>query len=121
MAFAKTDQFDQTIIDMAEFATALSHPARIALLRYLLENPNCRCSKLVDTLPLSQPSCSRHLAELRKAKLVIATQQSNEVRYELNAKRIGQFCDIFRNSLHPENNPPKTPQRLNQPPITNNQ
>ncbi len=102
MAFAKTDQFDQSIIEMAEFANALSHPARIALLRYLLENPNCRCSELVSTLPLSQPSCSRHLSELRKANLVIATQQSNEVRYELNSERIGQFCDIFRNALHPD-------------------
>ena len=102
MAFAKTDLFDQPINDMAEFATALSHPARIALLRYLLEHPNCRCSELVDTIPLSQPSCSRHLAELRKANLIIPIQHNNEIRYELNSQRIGLFCDIFRNSLHPE-------------------
>ena len=102
MAFAKTDQFDSSIIEMSEFAHALSHPARIALLKYLLEHPNCRCSELGATLPLSQPSCSRHLAELRKANLVTATQHSNEVRYSLNTKRIGNFCDIFRNTLHPE-------------------
>jgi DNA-binding transcriptional ArsR family regulator len=102
MAFAKTDQFEQSITEMAEFAGALSHPARIALLRYLMEHPNCRCSELISTLPLSQPSCSRHLSELRKANLVIATQHSNEVRYQLNEDRISRFCDIFRNSLHPK-------------------
>ena len=115
MAFAKTDLFDQSIINMAEFATALSHPARIALLRYLLEHPNCRCSELVDTLPLSQPSCSRHLAELRKANLVVAIQKNNEVRYQLNSDRIGRFCDIFRHSLHPDHSqsplsPPDSPE-----------
>ena len=102
MAFAKTDLFDQPIIEMAEFATALSHPARIALLRYLVDHPNCRCSELVETLPLSQPSCSRHLAELRKANLIVANPENSTVRYELNSERIGLFCEIFQNSLHPE-------------------
>ena len=102
MAFAKTDQFTPAIIEMAEFATALSHPARIALLKHLVDNPSCRCSKLADTLTLSQPSCSRHLAELRKAHLVEAVQHGNEVRYQLNTNRIAQFCDIFKNALNPE-------------------
>jgi DNA-binding transcriptional ArsR family regulator len=102
MAFAKTDQFDQSIIEMAEFANALSHPARIALLKYLLDHPDCRCTELVDSLPLSQPSCSRHLAELRKANLVVATQHGNEVHYQLRTTRIKTFCDAFRNTLNPE-------------------
>lgn len=116
MAFAKTDQFDPTIIEMAEFATALSHPARIALLKLLLDNPGCRCSKLVDTLPLSQPSCSRHLAELRKANLVEAVQHGNEVRYQLNTQRISRFCDIFKKSLNPEK---QSPQGSPEPQIPN--
>lgn len=116
MAFAKTDQFDPDIIDMAEFATALSHPARIALLKLLLDNPGCRCSKLVDTLPLSQPSCSRHLAELRKANLVEAIQHGNEVRYQLNSQRINHFCDIFKKSLNPE---PHSSQSSSEPQIPN--
>lgn len=102
MAFAKTDQFDQSIIEMAEFANALSHPARIALLRYLLDHADCRCTELVESFPLSQPSCSRHLAELRKANLVEATQHGNEVRYRLRTTRIKTFCDVFRNTLNPE-------------------
>lgn len=101
MAFAKTEDFDQPTIEMAEFAGALSHPARIALLTYLLDHPGCRCGELVDHLPLSQPSCSRHLAELRKARLVSATTHGNEVRYELNVERVKLFCDAFRQSLNP--------------------
>jgi len=101
MAFAKIDDFDRDTIEMAEFASALSHPARIALLTYLLDHAGAPCRELVDQLPLSQPSCSRHLAELRKASLVIATPHGNEVRYEINIERVKSFCDAFRNSLNP--------------------
>ncbi|NWK56701.1 winged helix-turn-helix transcriptional regulator [Verrucomicrobiaceae bacterium N1E253] len=101
MAFAKTEQFDPEIIEMATFASALSHPARITLLKYLLDHPDCRCSELVDTLPLSQPSCSRHLAELRKAGLVEGSQMGNEVRYHLKSERIKRFCDAFHCTLNP--------------------
>ncbi|QQL44118.1 ArsR/SmtB family transcription factor [Sulfuriroseicoccus oceanibius] len=100
MAFAKIDDFDRETIEMAEFAGALSHPARIALLTYLIDHPGAPCRDLVDHLPLSQPSCSRHLSELRKADLVSATPHGNEVRYELNIERIKLFCDAFRNSLN---------------------
>jgi DNA-binding transcriptional ArsR family regulator len=102
MAFAKTDSFPKDIQEMAAFASALSHPARIALLVYLQDHPGCRCSELVKFLPLSQPSCSRHLGELRKAGLVIAHPTGSEIRYELNPQRIETFCDAFRSTLKPE-------------------
>lgn len=102
MAFAKTDEFNEENVKMAKFASALSHPARIALLKYMLDHPGCRCSDMVDAMPLSQPSCSRHLAELRKANLVAATQHGNEVHYKLNKNRIQRFCDAFHTTLNPE-------------------
>lgn len=102
MAFAKTDQFNEDIIEMAAFAGALSHPARIALLKYLLDHPGCRCTELVDSLPLSQPSCSRHLAELRKVNLVEAIQHGNEVHYQLNKDRVERFCNAFHCTLNPD-------------------
>ena len=101
MAFAKIHQFNEQTNEMAEFATALSHPARIFLLKYLLDHPDSRCTEIVNAMPLSQPSCSRHLAELRKANLVIASQHGNEVHYTLKTDRIKSFCDSFRNTLNP--------------------
>ena len=102
MAFAKTDDFNEETVQMAEFASALSHPARIALLKYLVDHPGSRCTELVNAMPLSQPSCSRHLGELRKANLVVATQHGNEVHYELKTDRIQRFCDAFHTTLNPD-------------------
>ena len=99
MAFAKLDLFSDETVEMAAFASALSHPARIALLKYLLEHPGCRCTELIESVPLSQPSCSRHLSELRKAGLVTSTSKGNEVRCELNRERIAMFCDAFQCNL----------------------
>ena len=101
MAFAKTEHFEPEILAMAEFAGALSHPARIAILTYLLDHPGARCGSLVEFLGLSQPSCSRHLGELRKAGLVEAQPDGNQVHYFLKMERIKHFCDAFRSSLNP--------------------
>jgi DNA-binding transcriptional ArsR family regulator len=102
MASAKLDLFPEDTVDMAAFAAALSHPARIALLKYLLAHPGCRCSDLVESVPLSQPSCSRHLTELRKAGLVTSVSHRNEVRCSLNHERVAKFCDAFQCNLKPK-------------------
>lgn len=102
MAFAKTDSFPTQIKDMADFAAALSHPARIALLIYLQDHPDCPCRELIGITGLSQPSCSRHLQELRDAGLVTARASRNHVHYSLNKERIAAFCDAFHCSLTPE-------------------
>jgi DNA-binding transcriptional ArsR family regulator len=101
MAFAKTDSFPEETVAMAEFASALSHPARITLLKYLLEHPDCNCGELGEALPLSQPSCSRHLAALRTAGLIHARQVGGEIHYELNRDRIQHFCSSFHCTLSP--------------------
>ncbi len=102
MAFAKTEGFDPKTVQLAEFAAALSHPARISLLQHLLLHPGCRCTELVNATPLSQPSCSRHLAELRKAGLVEAEQHGNEIHYRLVRDHIQRFCEAFHSTLNPE-------------------
>jgi len=99
MAFAKTELFPEDTVAMAAFASALSHPARIAMLKYLMDHPGCPCSDLVDAVPLSQPSCSRHLAELRKAGLIFGKQVGGEIHYELNRDRIQHFCGSFQGAL----------------------
>ena len=102
MAFAKTESFPIEIQEMAAFASALSHPARIAMITYLHQHPGCRCSELVAATPLSQPSCSRHLGELRRAGLVVAHPVGSEIRYELNPERIESFCSRVKGTLQPE-------------------
>mgnify|MGYP000169639464 CR=1 FL=1 len=56
---------------MASLFKALSHPARIAIVDYLLTVDTCICGDIVNELPLAQPTISQHLKELKKAKKFI--------------------------------------------------
>ena len=70
MGLAKTEQFTAEENKMASIAKALAHPARIAILKVLIQKKACICGDIVDELPLSQSTVSQHLKELKDAGLI---------------------------------------------------
>ena len=58
---------------LAALARALSHPARLAILRVLAARQTCACGEIVDVMPLAQATVSQHLKVLREAGLVRGT------------------------------------------------
>ena len=70
MATAKTDAFTADDAQLAVWAKALGHPARIAILRTLAVRQTCLCGDLVEELPLAQATVSQHLKALKEAGLI---------------------------------------------------
>jgi DNA-binding transcriptional ArsR family regulator len=70
MGLSKTEEFTKTQNDVAAYAKALAHPARIAILKHLVKMKSCMCGDIVDELPLSQSTVSQHLKELKEAGLI---------------------------------------------------
>ena len=70
MAYNKKNEFEESDIQLAEFAKALAHPARVAILRFLAEKNTCICGDIVDALPLAQSTVSQHLKALKEAGLI---------------------------------------------------
>lgn len=70
MAIHKRAEFTAEEQEIAAFAKALAHPARVAILRLLAARQACVCGELVGELPLSQSTVSQHLKELKAAGLV---------------------------------------------------
>lgn len=70
MGLTKTSEFTKAQNDLAMMAKALAHPARIAILQYLVQSRSCVCGDIVDELPLSQSTVSQHLKELKNAGLI---------------------------------------------------
>jgi ArsR family transcriptional regulator len=70
MGLAKTEEFTKAQNDVASLAKALGHPARIAILQFLMKSKACFCGDIVDELPLSQSTISQHLNELKKVGLI---------------------------------------------------
>lgn len=100
MPLAKLDAFDAGIVQLSAFAKALSHPARIEILRRLAHGGELCCSDIVAALPLSQPASSRHIAELVKAGLLKMRAQRSQVFYRLERKALDQFCRSMAATLH---------------------
>lgn len=84
MGTSKSEKFSEKQNRLANFAKALSHPARVAIIEYLLETGQCICGDIVDELPLAQPTVSQHLKELKDAGLIKGNTDGNSVCYCIN-------------------------------------
>ena len=70
MGLTKTNLFDDQQNQLAEYFKVLGHPARIAILQYLIESNTCINSDLVKELGLAQPTVSQHLKELKRLGII---------------------------------------------------
>lgn len=97
MAQNKSELFQDDIVRLAEFAKALSHPARIAILKVLVERNACICGDIVEALPLAQSTVSQHLKELKSVGLIKGDIDGAKVCYCLNTEVFSQFVGMMNN------------------------
>jgi DNA-binding transcriptional ArsR family regulator len=86
MGLTKTEEFTKSQNELASLAKALGHPARIAILQYLIKTKSCVCGDIVEVLPLSQSTVSQHLKELKRAGLIKGDIDGPSVCYCIDAK-----------------------------------
>jgi predicted transcriptional regulator len=70
MGSSKSLYFTEEQNRLANLSKALSHPARIAILQYLIRNRTCVVGALAEELPLSQSTISQHLKEMRLVGII---------------------------------------------------
>lgn len=107
MAFHKKEAFGKKEQELADVAKALSHPARIAILKVLAKHTECICGEIVEVLPLAQSTVSQHLKELKEVGLIDGTVDGPRSCYCINWKAFEKF-NADMNSLF--NNLKKTQQ-----------
>lgn len=95
MGATKTDHFTNKQNDIAIIAKALGHPARVAIMEYLLSVSTCICGDIVNELPLAQPTVSQHLKELKNARLIKGTIEGNSICYCVNEKALQKMQNYF--------------------------
>ena len=61
---------DEADEELATLAKALGHPARVKIVRILIQKNACICGEIVEELPLAQSTVSQHLKVLKEAGLV---------------------------------------------------
>lgn len=107
MGATKTDHFSDNQNELSVLAKALGHPARIAIIEYLIKVNTCICGDIVNELPLSQPTVSQHLKELKNAGLIKGNIEGNSICYCINEpgfEKIKSFFQYVTNHIEQKNN-----------------
>jgi DNA-binding transcriptional ArsR family regulator len=103
MARTKRKEFDRYSTELADFAKALAHPARIIIMKMLAEHNTCVCGQIVAGLPLAQSTVSQHLHELKKAGLITGETDGPQSCYCINREKLEHFLTLlktFEQSVH---------------------
>lgn len=95
MGVTKTNLFSQSQNDLAQMAKALGHPARVAILEYLLKANTCINSDLVNELGLAQATISQHLRELKELGFIKGNIEGVSVCYCINTEKWKQINFTF--------------------------
>ncbi len=86
MGLVKTEIFTDLQNEIALFAKAFGHPARVAILQHLFKIDNCICGDLVNEIGLAQPTISQHLKELKQLGLIKGNVEGTSVCYCIETK-----------------------------------
>ena len=99
MGVTKKDLFSTEQNALAQSAKAFAHPARIAIIQFLLKTNACINSDLVQELGLAQATISQHLRELKDIGVIQGTIEGSKINYCINPKKWNaikkQFEDLF--------------------------
>lgn len=95
MGATKTDLFTKQQNEIANMAKAIAHPARIAILQYLVKKNACVCGDLVEELGLAQATTSQHLKELKNAGIIQGAIEGVSVCYCINPKIWKRYKELF--------------------------
>ncbi|WP_020530411.1 ArsR/SmtB family transcription factor [Flexithrix dorotheae] len=95
MGVTKTDLFSQEQNDLAQVAKAFAHPARVAIIQYLIKADACINGDLVQELGLAQATISQHLRELKEIGIIQGTIEGVSVSYCINSTRWEEIKNLF--------------------------
>lgn len=85
---------DDNDTTLASLSKALGHPARVTILRHLLQVDRCICGEIVNILPLAQSTVSQHLKQLKEAGLIRGEIEGPRICYCADKERLAVFKNL---------------------------
>lgn len=105
MGVTRTDLYTDEQNNLALAAKAIAHPARIAIIDYLVSTNACITGDLVNEIGLAQATVSQHLRELKDAGIIQGTIEGASVSYCINPERWIELKDNFNKLFNSYQNP----------------
>lgn len=98
MGITKSFHFTKEQNQLAQYAKAFAHPARVAIIQQIIRNKTCIVGSLTNVLPLSQSTISQHLKELKNAGIIKGEIEGPSICYcidENNWGTVKKLLDEF--------------------------
>lgn len=95
MGVTKTDLFTDEQNAFAQMGKIFAHPARVAILQYLVKANACINSDLVRELGLAQATISQHLRELKAIGIIQGTVEGASMNYCINPVKWKEMKALF--------------------------
>ena len=99
MGTTKQLDFDQETNAIAEICKALGHPTRMQIMTLLWNKNHRTCGEIVSLIPLAQSTISKHLLELKKAKLLHVKNVGKKTIYSIEVEKIQILKKYLTNYL----------------------
>jgi DNA-binding transcriptional ArsR family regulator len=87
----KFEQFTDDQQELACIGKILSHPARIAIIQLLAEKKEIRTGNISDFMPISRPTVSQHLKDLKAMGIIQGTIDGLKIHYCLDMKKLAEM------------------------------
>ncbi len=91
-----TKEYTNQQEQIARFAKAMGHPARMAVLNFLAAQDSCFFGDIHEVLPIAKATVSQHLKELKDAGLIQGEIEGPKVRYCINRANWELARNLFR-------------------------
>lgn len=96
MGITKSKKFTESQNRRADLYKALGHPARIAIIEFIINQDSCVCGDIVDELPLSQSTISQHLKELKDVGIIKGDIEGVKTCYCIDDDVWAELDDVNR-------------------------
>lgn len=79
----------------AEILKVLAHPARICIVRGLLEKGECNVSYMTECMDCPQSTMSQHLQKLKSAGIIEGRREGTEIYYRVCNEKVAEIIKIL--------------------------
>jgi len=95
MDLQKNKEYTINQEQLARFAKAMGHPARIRILHFLASMDSCYFGDIHNELPIAKATVSQHLKELKDAGLIQGEIETPKVKYCINRENWSKAQSFF--------------------------
>jgi ArsR family transcriptional regulator, arsenate/arsenite/antimonite-responsive transcriptional repressor len=99
---SSTKYYSESQEKLARYSKALSHPARVYIMDFLIKNTGkcCYSGDMAEELPIARSTLSQHLKELKNAGLIQGEINPPYIKYCINKEAWSEAKELMADFIN---------------------